>query len=64
MSESSDRNRNILLAIAGAGLVLGAAVMYYWASSVDDEGASVDAPEIPRDLLDRLKAEGLDKPKK
>lgn len=64
MSEASDRNRNILLAIAGAGLVLGAAVLYHWASSADEDTGTSETPDIPSDLLDRLKAEGLDKPKK
>lgn len=64
MSEASDRNRNILLAIAGAGLVLGAAVLYHWASSADEDTGTAETPDIPSDLLDRLKAEGLDKPKK
>jgi hypothetical protein len=59
MSENSNRNKSILLAVAGAGLVLGAAILFHWANSTEaeDEDEKID-------ILAELKAAELDKPKK
>ena len=56
MSENSNRNKNLLLAIAGAGLLLGAAILYSW-STHEEEEESID-------LAAELKAQQLDKAKK
>lgn len=58
MSENSSRSKNILLAAAGLGLVIGAALLYSWANHGEEEEDS------GVDIREELKSQGLDKPKK
>lgn len=50
MSESN--RRNVLLAIAGAGLLIGAAFLFHWANQGEEDTV---------DLREEIKAQGLDK---
>ena len=50
MSESN--RRNVLLAIAGAGLLIGAAFLFHWANQGEEDIV---------DLREEIKAQGLDK---
>ena len=49
----SDSRKNVMLAVAGVGLVIGAALLFHWASTAtEEEDNSVDIHE-------ELKAQGL-----
>jgi hypothetical protein len=57
MSENSNRSKNILFAVGALGLLIGAAVLFTWANSSDEE-------EGDADIRAELKAQQLDKVKK
>lgn len=61
LTMSENNRRNILFAVAGAGLLIGAALLFHWANQSDDDTTD-GSPKV--DLKAELTALGLIKPKK
>jgi hypothetical protein len=57
MSDEGKRSKNLLLAIAGAGLVLGATLLYMWSNHSEDAEDEISV----EDIREELKSKGLDK---
>jgi len=57
MSDEGKRSKNLLLAIAGAGLVLGATLLYMWSNHSEDVEDEISV----EDIREELKSKGLDK---